>query len=98
MPDRYLAEVEMNGSGVLPCIILAAMALQGCASDPTLVSGNKRGGIISNADQGNGAAAATIAANHCRQYGEAARITVVDVIGRRVKFLCTEPASKPPST
>ena len=80
----------MNRSVVLTWSMLAAIGLQGCSSDPILASGNKRGGIIVGANTHNQAAAANLASSHCRQYGEVARITVVDVQGNRVKFLCTE--------
>lgn len=78
----------MNRSAVL--IWAAALVLQGCSSEPSLLSGNKRGGIIVGANTSNQPAAANLASGHCRQYGEVARITVVDVQGNRVKFLCTE--------
>ena len=78
----------MNRSAVL--IWAAVLVLQGCSSEPSLVSGNKRGGIISNVNVGNKTAASTLADSHCRQYGEVAQITVVDLVGNRVKFLCSE--------
>jgi len=78
----------MNRSAVL--IWGAALVLQGCSSEPSLVSGNKRGSIISSVNVGNKTAASTLADNHCRQYGEVAQITVVDLVGNRVKFLCIE--------
>jgi hypothetical protein len=80
----------MNYSVVFTWVLGVALGLQGCSSDPSLVSGNKRGGIISNVNVYNKTAAFTLADSHCRQYGEVARVTVVDVIGNRVKFLCIE--------
>ena len=80
----------MNRALILTCCVIAAVALQGCSSEPSLVSGNKRGGIISNVNVSDKAAVNALADSHCRQYGEIARITVVDVHGSRVKFLCIE--------
>jgi hypothetical protein len=80
----------MNRSVVLIWGVFAAVGLQGCSSEPSLASGNKRGGIISDVNASNMKAASTLADNHCRQYGESAHITVVDPDGGRVKFLCSE--------
>ena len=80
----------MNSSLFLTCCVIAAVAFQGCSSDPSLVSGNKRGGIISNVNASSTVAVNALADSHCRQYGEIARITVVDVHRSRVKFLCSE--------
>jgi hypothetical protein len=84
-----LAGAIMNHSVVLTWGVVAVLGLQGCSSEPSLTSGNKRGGIISNVNVGNKAAASAVADSHCRQYGEVARITVVDLVGNRVKFLCS---------
>lgn len=84
----------MNRSIVLTCAMIAAVGLQGCSSDPSLASGNKRGGIISNVNVSDKAAVIALADSHCRQYGEVARITIVDVHRSRVKFLCVELAPK----
>jgi hypothetical protein len=81
----------MNRSAVvLIWGVLSALGLQGCSFEPSLTSGNKRGGVISDVDESNKAAAFTLADSHCRQYGEIAQITDADVIGARVKFLCIE--------
>ena len=74
---------------VLTWGVFAVLGLQGCSSEPSLTSGNKRGGIISNVNVYNKAAASAVADSHCRQYGEVAQITVVDLVGNRVKFLCS---------
>jgi hypothetical protein len=78
----------MNRSRVLIWGVLATVGLQGCSSEPSLVSGNKRGGIIANATASNKAETFSLADNHCREYGETVQVTVVDLIGSRVKFLC----------
>jgi hypothetical protein len=80
----------MNRSVLLTCVVITAVGLQGCSSEPSLVSGNKRGGIISNVNVSSTETVRALADSHCRQYGEIARITVVDVHGSRVKFLCSE--------
>jgi hypothetical protein len=80
----------MNRSVVLIWGLFSALGLQACSFEPSLISGNKRGGTISNVDESNKAAAQTLADGHCRQYGEIAQITDADVIGARVKFLCIE--------
>jgi hypothetical protein len=66
----------MNRSVVLIWGVFAAVGLQGCSSEPNLVSDNKRGGIISDVNKSNMKAASTLADNHCRQYGEAAQVTL----------------------
>ena len=83
------SEGMMNRTRVLIWGVLAAVGLQGCSTEPSLVSGNKRGGIILHATTSNKSATFTLADSHCRQYGEIAQVTVVDLIGNRVKFLCT---------
>jgi hypothetical protein len=80
----------MNRSVVLIWGVFSALGFQGCSSEPSLISGNKRGGIISDVNESNKTAALTIANSHCGQYGEIAQITDADVIGARVKFLCIE--------
>jgi len=60
----------MNRLVVATCGVLAGVALQGCSSDPSLVSGNRRGGIISNVNVSDKAAVLALADGHCRQYGE----------------------------
>jgi hypothetical protein len=86
----YLGEGDYELFGSFDLLRDCAVGLQGCSSEPGLVSGNKRGGIISNANVSDQAAVRNLADNHCRQYGKVAQITVVDVIGSRVKFLCIE--------
>ena len=86
----------MKRSIVLTWGLFAAVGLQGCSSEPSLVSGNKRGGIISNVNVSDKSAVLSLADSHCSQYGEVARITIVDVHGSRVKFLCIEPPRKEP--
>jgi hypothetical protein len=80
----------MNRSVALIWGLFSALNLQGCSSEPSLVSGDKRGGIISDVNEGNKTEALALADSHCRQYGEVAQITDADVIGARVKFLCIE--------
>lgn len=67
-----------------------AVCLSGCAS-PELTYWNERGGILSNANGTNEAAAYKVADYHCRMYGRVAQITKTDIVYNKINFACVEP-------